>query len=222
MAPGSDRTDENPLANYSDDRLVSTTLQSGDRPADHTAYMLEMQRRLKDAINAGNTASTTLALRSLKGRTVAVGPFTAAEPGRTSIWCRGGAPVKVPGETPFEAYFRQALLDELTLAELYAPGSPVTLTGHVESLDFTSGIMITGAWTIAMSLRSSNGQMLSVQHIHEFSTAYIGDVACGRVAAAFAPAVQAVITKLVRHPHFPALLAPVNACAALPAAPAAR
>jgi hypothetical protein len=152
------------------------------------------------------STENVVALRSLKGRTVAVGPFTAAEPGRTSIWCRGGAPVEVPGGTPFEVYIRQALLDELTLAELYAPGAPVTLTGHLESLDFTSGLMITGAWTIAMSLRSSNGQMLSVHHIHEFSTAYIGDIACGRVAAAFAPAVQAVITKLVRHPQFPALL----------------
>ena len=152
------------------------------------------------------SVDNVMVLRSLKGQGVSVGPFTAVDPGRTSIGCRGGSPVEVPGREPFEAYFRKALLDELTLAELYAPGAAVTLTGHLESLDFTSGIMISGAWTIAMSLRSTNGQMISVHHVHEFPTAYVGDIACGRVAAAFAPAVQAVITKLVRHPQFPALL----------------
>ena len=174
--------------------VVAALLLSGLTGCSYTAA--------KYAVSVDNV----MALRSFKGQTVSVGPFTAADPGRTSIGCRGGSPVEVPGREPFEAYFRKALLDELTLAELYAPDAPVTLTGHMESIDFTSGIMITGAWTIAMSLRSSNGKMLSVQHVHEFLTAYIGDVACGRVAAALAPATQELITKFVRHPLFPVLL----------------
>jgi len=70
------------------------------------------------------SADTVTALRSLRPQTVSVGPFTAAEPGRTEIMCRGVGPVRTPYGESFEAFIRKALIDELQVAEVYARSAP--------------------------------------------------------------------------------------------------
>jgi len=52
---------------------------------------------------------------------VSIGPFTAAEPGRSEITCRGAGPVKTPDGEPFEEFIRKAFISDMTLAEIYAP-----------------------------------------------------------------------------------------------------
>lgn len=86
------------------------------------------------------SATNVSALRAFRGTQVAVGPFTAATPGRTDITCRGVGPIKTPDGEPFEEFMRKALIAELTIAEVYAPAAPVTLTGRLDRADFSSGI----------------------------------------------------------------------------------
>lgn len=145
------------------------------------------------------------ALRSFRGNPVNVGPFTAAEPGRTRITCRGVGPIKTPDGEPFEAFIRKALLDELMLAEVYSPTAPIILTGHVDALDFSSGIT-DSAWAIAVTLLSSNGKRLSVTERYVFTSSWYGETACNQTAQALMPAVQNVVEKIVQHPEFLGLL----------------
>ena len=150
------------------------------------------------------SADTVTALRSYRGQTVNVGPFTAAEPGRTEIMCRGVGPIKTPDGEPFEAYIRKALVDELRIAELYGESAPVMLTGRLDSIDFQS--TADAAWTLKVTLTSSNGRSLSVAEEYRYTSSYYGETACNQTAQALMPAVQNLVHKAVRHPDFAGLL----------------
>jgi hypothetical protein len=49
------------------------------------------------------SADTVATLRGLRGQSVRVGDFTAAQPGRTEITCRAVGPIKTPDGESFEA-----------------------------------------------------------------------------------------------------------------------
>src|SRR5882672_2563255 len=83
------------------------------------------------------SAENVRTLRTFKGQTVNV---TAAKPGQTEITCRGVGLIKTPDGEPFEQFIRKAFVDEMTIAELYAPDAPVSLTRRLDSIDFSSGI----------------------------------------------------------------------------------
>lgn len=156
------------------------------------------------------SADTVSILRTYRGRTVAVGNFTAAEPGRTSIGCRGIGPVHTPDGETFEAYIRKALIDELTIAEIYSERAPLVLTGRLDEADFSSGAGSLGfgesSWTLMLTIGSSNGRTLQVTEIYRFPSSYMADAACNRVAQAFTPAVQNLIQKIVRTRDFAAMI----------------
>jgi len=103
------------------------------------------------------SAENVRTLRTFKGQTVNV---TAAKPGQTEITCRGVGLIKTPDGEPFEQFIRKAFVDEMTIAELYAPDAPVSLTRRLDSIDFSSSIGAT--WNIALTVTSSNGRTISV------------------------------------------------------------
>lgn len=150
------------------------------------------------------SADNVRTLRTFKGQTVNIGAFTAAKPGQTEITCRGVGPIKTPDGEPFEQFIRKAFLDEMTIAELYAPDAPVSLTGRLDSIDFSSGIGAT--WNIALTVTSSNGRSISVTEDYRYTSSYFGETACNQTAQALMPAIQNVVGKVITHPDFPALL----------------
>jgi hypothetical protein len=151
------------------------------------------------------SAETVSALRAYRPQTVAVAPFTATKPGESEITCRGVGPIKTPDGEPFEEFIRKALIAELTIAEIYAASAPVTLTGRVEDIDFSSG-WTDAAWTIRLAVSSSNGKKLVVAENYAFKSSYVGEVACNQTAHALMPAVQNLVGKVVRDPGFAELL----------------
>jgi hypothetical protein len=46
--------------------------------------------------------------------------------------------MKTPAGETYADFIRQALIDELKIAAVYDAAAPVTLTGHVNSIDFSS------------------------------------------------------------------------------------
>ena len=142
-------------------------------------------------------------LKTLKGKQISVGPFTSTKPGLTEIMCRGVGPVKTPDGETYENYIRKAFIDELKLAELYSDSAPVILTGNLDSVDFSSN---SGNWTIAITIKSSNGKFITVSENYAYTTSFYGETACNQTAQALMPAVQDVISKIVTHQSFPSLL----------------
>jgi hypothetical protein len=80
------------------------------------------------------SADNVRTLREYRGQTVNVGAFTAAE-SETEIMCRGVGPIKTPDGESFELFVRKAFIDELTIAEVFSPNAPITLTGRLDGID---------------------------------------------------------------------------------------
>ena len=158
-------------------------------------------------------------LRKLRGHPISVGDFTTKTGDDSSIGCRIVGPIKTQDGEPYAQYIRKALLAELRMAEVYAERAPVTLSGSLDHLDFSS---IAGAWQIGVTVSSSNGKSLHVEESYDFSSSLNGDTACAQTAQAFMPGVQDLIAKLVRDPSFKALVGASEAPTAAPnAAPTA-
>jgi hypothetical protein len=86
---------------------------------------------------------------------------------------------------------------------MLASPAPVTLTGNLDKLDFSS---TSGKWTIDLTLTSSNGRTLTVNEVYDYESSFVGEKACALIAQAFTPAVQTLIGKVFRHPEFTDLL----------------
>ena len=115
--------------------------------------------------------------------------------------------IATPGGESFEEFVRRAFVAELTMAELYGSTAPITPTGHLQRIDFTSGVYFSdAAWDIALTVKSSNGKSLVATEHYAFKASYGGDAGCQNTAQALMPAIQNVVLKAVRDPAFPALL----------------
>lgn len=122
--------------------------------------------------------------------------------------CRGGITVDPPVNMTFQGYLQTALADELKVAGLYNAISPrVVLSGDLDILEFSSIKNLTrGEWSIGLRISSSNGRSTHVFERYEFESGFGGITACRRSAEAFLPAVQSLISKLVRSREFRALI----------------
>ncbi|OQX09823.1 MAG: hypothetical protein BWK76_21665 [Desulfobulbaceae bacterium A2] len=143
------------------------------------------------------------ALRSLGGKTINVGDFSATTPGQKEIMCRGVGPIKTPDGEPFADYVKKAFLDELKMSNVYSPSAPVTITGNLDSINFSSS---GGKWNLALTIKSSNGKIMSVSEDYSFTSSFVGETACNQTAQALMPAVQNLVGKVVRSPEFAALV----------------
>jgi hypothetical protein len=151
----------------------------------------------------GISVENNAALKKLAGQKANVGAFTAAEPGKNAIACRAVGDVGTLDKQPFEDFIRKALIDELTVSDMFAQAAPVTLTGYVGKVDFNS---TAGEWQLVLTVTSSNGQNITVADNYKYGFTYIGETACARTAKSFVPAVQVLIGKLVYDPKFADLL----------------
>jgi hypothetical protein len=151
----------------------------------------------------GVSVENNAALKKLGAGKVPVGKFTGAEPGKKEIACRAVGPIKTPDDQSFEDWIRKALVDELTVADLFVESAPVTLSGRVNKVDFDS---MAGEWLLDLTVSSSNGQALTVANKYSYGFTYIAETACARTAKSFVPAVQLLIGKLVYDPKFADLL----------------
>lgn len=153
------------------------------------------------SISADNVA----ALRSINGNLVNVGQFTATTPDQSVIVCRGFGPIKTPDGETFADYIRKALFDEVRMANIYSPDAPITITGNLDVIDFSS---VNGGWSITLTLSSSKGRSLTVSENYEFTSSFYGETACSQTAQAFMPAIQNLIGKIVHSPDFATMVTP--------------
>jgi hypothetical protein len=158
---------------------------------------------------------TITSLRSQTGKAVKLAPFTSDKPGKSEIICRLVGMIQTPGAVPFEKYVENAFRTELVVAGLESPTAPVTLSGHLERMHFTTGTE--AVWDIEVSLVSSNGRRLRVVENYAFNWHFIGDYACREAATAMSVAVQALVRRAVHHPEFAALVSSGSAAAPAPA-----
>lgn len=147
----------------------------------------------------GVSVKNVEAIKASSVKPVSVSTFQSAKPGLASITCRAAGPVTV---TPsFEAYIEQAFKDELKLAGVYDPSSPLVLAGKLEDVDFSSGLS-EGSWTFSLTVSNARQESYTTKSIFTFSSSFVADRACQEVAQALGPAVQKLIEDVVRDPKF--------------------
>jgi hypothetical protein len=149
------------------------------------------------------STDNVVALRSLNGKTINVGPFTSSTPGQSDIMCRGVGPIKTPDGEPFSEFIRKALIDELKIANVFSSAAPITLTANLDAIDFSS---TSGSWNLAMTVKSSNGKSMVVTEAYSYTSSWYGETACNQTAQALMPAVQNLVGKIVRSNEFLALV----------------
>jgi hypothetical protein len=142
-------------------------------------------------------------LRTLRGQWINVGTFNGPESEQTAMTCRVGGQIKAPDGESLSEYVRVALMAELKMAEVYSASAPVTLTGTIDQAKSDS---LSGTWELGLTILSSNHKSIHVDEKYGFASSYSADIACPQTAQALMPAVQDLITKLVRDPGFRALV----------------
>lgn len=136
---------------------------------------------------------------------ISVGQFTAAKPDQKSIFCRGAGDIKIPGGHSFESYIREALINELKLAELYSPNSITEINGFLDDIDMSSGPG-SGKWKIRMTFSTQGKEIFSAENIHSFSSHWVAEHACQKVAQEFVTAVQEFIKVVIEKQEFQQLI----------------
>lgn len=149
------------------------------------------------------SVDNVLALKKYRDKSIGVGEFTATNPGKSLITCRGVGRIKTPDVETFESFIREALVSEMKLAEAYVEPGTIILTGNLNNIDFNSN---SGFWEISLTVNSNNGNSLTIEDKYDYTTSWFGETACNQAAQALMPAVQNVIIKLIHHSNFEQLL----------------
>lgn len=147
----------------------------------------------------GASASNVEKIKTAQIPPLAIGAFSAAQPGQDSITCRAAGPVMVSPN--FETYIHNAFVDELKLAGAYNPNAPTSLVGKLDAVDFSSGIT-DGNWTFTLTMSNNKNQSFTTTSKYAFSGSFVADKACQEVAQAFGPAVQKLIEDVIQNPAF--------------------
>ena len=132
---------------------------------------------------------------------VAVGNFTADKDVPKSIMCRGEGPVSAPDEKTFEQFIKDALVEELRLAEVLDETSDRNLAATLNAIDFSSA-MSGGSWSIHMTFSAKQVEPFTISIDYPFASSFMAATACEQVAQAFPLATQKLISKLIKHPSF--------------------
>ena len=128
---------------------------------------------------------------------IAVGEFTAASPDQSEITCEMNGQIRTPQQISFEKYIRDALIDELKKADAYSLDqieAGRVITGYLDNIKINSS---KGSWDFKLIIRFKSGESFTVSESYLFD-----DVSCEQSTAAFIPAVQELIYKIITHPVF--------------------
>jgi len=169
----------------------------------------------------GVSTSNVLMLKKVNEKAnaqVKVNEFTAVGDLKQEIMCRAAGPVRANPGTSYQKYIRDALQDELLLADMYSNDSQTVIDGRLEYIDFSSA-MTEAHWNIGLRLSSNKFNTFVIDHKYHFSGTYVAETACNSMANALLPAVQDLIKQITDHPEFRKVLGG-NSAAVVKSAPA--
>lgn len=135
---------------------------------------------------------------------VSVGSFSLANGVEEDLTCRMLGPVKVAPGKSLTTFIKEALQEELFLAQAYDPAAPVVIEATIEKIAFSS--VSPANWEISMRVRSNKSTGYSVSVKYNYETSFDAWSACRNVADSFAPTVQELFKQVFMHPQFPSLV----------------
>lgn len=180
------------------------------------------------AANYGVAADAQVALRSAReahASPLAVGEVRMVGDARDedeNLGCRALSVAAPADRKTFAEYTRRALIDELNLAGLYDPRSPVIVRVAISRLEITSTGDAAIDGTFRFSVGTSPDENLATHVVRvPFTSAFVADTACQNAAQAFPAVIQQAIVGFVRSPEFARAIMTVPLPAEPPAGQAA-
>ena len=135
---------------------------------------------------------------------VSLGKFDLANGIDEDMNCRMLGPLKVSPGKSVAIYVKDALQEELFLAQSYDSSSSNVIEARIERLAFSS--VSPANWEIAMRISSNKSPGYSVDVKYKFDSSFDAFSACRNVADAFAPAVQELLHQVIYNPKFASLV----------------
>lgn len=118
---------------------------------------------------------------------VSVAEFTADYDAKSPKSCRMVGAINMPEkEKPYEVV-RKALIDELSLANLYSKDSSKVINAHVKNISFST--VSSPKWIIEGTF-DLEGTKVPVSIEHKFEGGFVAVTACNNAVNAFMPSVQ--------------------------------
>lgn len=150
-----------------------------------------------------STQNVISAQRTLKpaNSKVTLGAFTSSGKDADKPNCRAAGQLDVAPGKSVEAFIRDAFQTELFMANGYDEAAATSISANVDRVEVNT--VGTGAWTIAMTVKSNAyPQGYSVSTTYPFASSFSAVNACKNAVAAFNPAVQELLNKVVSTPDF--------------------
>ena len=145
-----------------------------------------------------------MVLKEYQGKNMDLVSLTA--PTEYDSACRMMGPIHAADGETIPEFVRKAFNDEFKFAGVYGD-SGAKLSGSVDKIEFSSTSGLTnGWWDLAVTLKSSNGNSMSVENKYKFKSGFDAITACNQTAQALGPAVQDLIQKSITDPRFKSLL----------------
>lgn len=143
-------------------------------------------------------------LKGFQGARVAV--VYLSQSANFSANCRLMGSIEPADGLTVSQFVAKAINDELKIANLYSTDG-IKLTGDITKIKFSSITGLTnGYWDLALTLQSSNNNVLSISNRYTFKSGFDAITACNATADALTPAVQDLLTVMVTHPEFEKLI----------------
>jgi hypothetical protein len=145
-----------------------------------------------------------VALGKYAGSKVAIADMAA--PAAFDPMCRAVGNIKIVDGMNLGQFVAKGFNDELKYAGLYADNG-ARLTGAVTKVEFsTSAQVVNGWWDLGISLKSSNGQSMTIENRYDFEAGFSGASACNNASRELGTAVQKLVYKTITDPQFAALV----------------
>ena len=145
----------------------------------------------------GASVNNVNVIKSYNLKPVSVGKFQLSTPNSILIRCSGRGFDDVEVSPSSEAYIEKALIDELSLAGIYDPSSPLVITGELKKIELDPHYY--SSWRFTLTLTNNKNQSYTTSSKFEFTAFRRG---CEQAAQAFVPAVQKLISDVVQDPRF--------------------
>ena len=148
-------------------------------------------------VSSGNNVSVLRELYAKTPHKIKVGEF---EGDKNVVGCRGPN-IAPPDRMTYASFIRNALVEDLMLANVHSDNSDIDLSGSLIDIDVSCGIG-TGKWIIEMELAIQGMEAFTVKNSYDFEGAIIGVTVFSNANLALVPAIQEFIRVVINHPKF--------------------
>lgn len=140
---------------------------------------------------------------------ISTGTFTDSDRQEAKVMCRLATPIGTPNGETFASYIKDALDQELMLADKFDQKSSNVLTANLDDI-YGSTTIGNAYWEFKVTVKSSNGISYKVISRYDYESSFSAMSACSEMQRSFVPAVQKLNTDIISNPKFASLFSNSN------------